>query len=125
MLVRLLMTLAVPLSSLAPASPAVAQCQASREFDQVVRESPMLVVGRVVSTSNESIDMDVTWDVRGTVPERRVRVWDFFWASENARLSGLNPGDIVLIAALPVTAFLSGHGPFNFNAKPADLAVES
>lgn len=122
---RLLTVLTILASALTLPSHAAAQCPSYRAFDQVARESPMLVVARVVAVTDESIDVDVAWDVQGNVPAQRIRVWDFFAATSSAGLSKLKPREIVVIAAVRVTAFLTGHGPFNFNAQPTDFAVET
>ena len=103
---RILATLSVIALSLGLANSARAECAVYYGFEQVVQDSPVVVVGRVVAVNSGSVDLDVSWVAKGSMTNRRVRVWDP-WAntSNNVSLHRLNAGADIVLAGVLVAEF--------------------
>ena len=125
---RLLASLSVVAMSLGLISSASAECAVYYGFERVVSESPIVVVGRVVTVNPGSIDLEVSWVAKGSVANPRVRVWDP-WANgfDNARLDRLRVGPNVVLAGILVAGLRRDlHGSLfrlDVAAQPTDLAV--
>ena len=116
------LSLAVPLGF---ASAVRAECAVYFGFEQVVRESPVVVVGRVLSVNDGSIDLDVSWVVKGLgVTPGRVRVWDP-WANSSVSvgLHRLKTGAEVVLAGVTIQVMLTGHMKLDEAARPTDVSV--
>jgi hypothetical protein len=84
-------------------------CVGDQSFLEVVRETPIAVVGRVTAVGERrylgpvSMELEVEWIAKGSVTSRAIRVWDSGASSDCASLTDAKVGRSFAIAISPVT----------------------
>ena len=128
---RLPLALTVVALSLWPASFARAECSVRHGFEEVLKDSPIAVVGKVLTVNPGRVDLEIDWVVKGPAMMGRITVWDpqvsgSVVRSVNAELHRLKVGVEIVLAGFTVAQFPRDHlvnVSFDIAAQPNDLAV--